>query len=111
MSWVLITDNSEEYLENLLKNVLEQMKEDENLIIIDNLSEDETVPIIVGLIGYDFMDEEKYKFYINSFKKPIGESRKIAKKINTKENIVFINRKSISKNYMKKKRRELNVAI
>lgn len=111
MSWVLITDNSEEYLEGLLLNVLQQMKEDENLIIVDNRSEDETVPIIVGLIGEDFMNEEKYKFYINSYKKTPKESRKVAEMVNTKDNIVFINRKSISKNYMKRKRSEMNVTI
>lgn len=111
MSWVIITDNSEKYLYGLLSNVLKQMKEDENLIIVDNLSEDGTVPIIVELINYDFMNEERFKFYINSHIKPIAESRKVAEMVNTKEHIHFINKHKIEKNYLEKKRREANVTI
>lgn len=107
MSWAIITDFSETYIYDLLSKVLEQMKEDENLIIVDNRSEDETVPIIVGLIGEDFKQEDKYKFYINSYKKSKKESEEVAKAVNTKEHICFINRKKIGSKHLQKKREEI----
>lgn len=107
MTWALITDFSEAYLEDLLSKVLNQMKDDENLIIVDNRSEDETVPIIVGLIGEDFQNEDKYKFYINSYKKSKKQSEELARKVNTKEHICFINRKKIGSKHLQKKREEI----
>ena len=112
MTWALITDFSEAYLQPLLTNILNQMKDDENLVIVDNRSEDETVPIIVGLIGEDFQDEERYKFYINSHRKSKKESEEVARAVNTKEHICFINRKKIGSKHLEKKREEiLNATI
>ena len=69
-SYIIYTNNSEKYIERLLKSILEQIDETkEQLIIVDDLSEDKTVPLIVNTIGLNFTDEEHYKFYINEFKK------------------------------------------
>ena len=79
-SIILYTNNSEKYIERVLRSILEQIDETkEQLIIVDDLSTDQTVPIIVGLIGYLFEDEEHYKFYINTAKKGKKDSKKIAK--------------------------------
>lgn len=75
-SLILYTNNSEKYIGKLLESIMEQIDETkEELIIVDDLSTDQTVPIIVSTIGYFFTDEDHYKFYINS--KPKGKKDSI----------------------------------
>ena len=77
-SLIVYTNNSEKYIEKVLKSILEQIDEtEEELIIIDDLSTDDTVPLIVNTIGLNFTDEEHYKFYINQEK--IGKRASIEK--------------------------------
>lgn len=81
-SLIVYTYNSEKYIGKLLKSILEQIDETEQeLIIVDDLSTDNTVPIIVDTIGLNFIDEEHYKFYINSTQKGKRKSVEMAKKI------------------------------
>lgn len=81
-SLIVYTYNSEKYIGKLLKSILEQIDETEQeLIIVDDLSTDNTVPIIVDTIGLNFIDEEHYKFYINSIQKGKRKSVEMAKKI------------------------------
>jgi len=81
-SLIVYTYNSEKYIGKLLKSILEQIDETEQeLIIVDDLSTDNTVPIIVDTIGLNFIDEEHYKFYINSAQKGKRKSVEMAKKI------------------------------
>lgn len=64
-SFILITDNSEEYVKDVLYSLL-PLEDDEELIIFDNLSNDNTVPFIVEKMGVLWIDEaQRYKFYIN----------------------------------------------
>lgn len=93
-SYIVYTNNSEKYIAKLLQSILEQIDEtQEELIIIDDLSRDETVPNIVNTIGLNFTDEEHYKFYINQ--EPIGKKSSIekAKKIATGNFKFIINKK------------------
>lgn len=77
-SYIVYTNNSQKYIERLLKSILEQIDETkEELIIIDDLSTDNTVPLIVNTIGLNFTDEEHYKFYINQER--IGKRASIEK--------------------------------
>ena len=93
-SLIVYTNNSEKYIERLLKSILEQIDETkEQLIIVDDLSEDKTVPLIVNTIGLNFTDEEHYKFYINEFKKGKKTSVEMAKKIATGDFKFIINKK------------------
>ena len=83
-SYIIYTNNSQKYITKLLKSVLEQIDDTKDeLIIVDDLSEDNTVPCIVGTIGYNFMNEEHYKFYINQQKegrcKSLDKMKSIAK--------------------------------
>lgn len=78
ISYIVYTNNSQKYIERLLKSILEQIDETkEELIIVDDLSEDNTVPLIVNTIGLNFTDEEHYKFYINQER--IGKRASIEK--------------------------------
>lgn len=64
-SFILITDNSEDYVKDVLYSLL-PLEDDEELIIFDNLSNDNTVPFIVEKMGVLWIDEaQRYKFYIN----------------------------------------------
>ena len=77
-SYIVYTNNSQKYIERLLKSILEQIDDTkEELIIIDDLSTDNTVPLIVNTIGLNFTDEEHYKFYINQER--IGKRASIEK--------------------------------
>lgn len=71
-SLILITDNSESYIHDVLCSLL-PLKEDEELIIFDNHSEDKTVAnILVTLDLLFWVDkEERYKFYINNKKEEV----------------------------------------
>lgn len=81
-SYIIYTNNSEEKITKYIDKFKELWTNDEDeLIIIDDLSEDQTVPIIVGTIGLFFKDEEHFKFYINKPKKGRTESIAMAKKI------------------------------
>lgn len=93
-SIILYTNNSERYIERVLRSILEQIDDTkEQLVIVDDLSTDQTVPIIVSLIGYLFDDEEHYKFYINTAKKGHKDSIEMAKKIATGDYKFVINKK------------------
>lgn len=93
-SLIIYTNNSEKYIGRLLDSVLEQIDEEtQELIIIDDLSEDNTVPIIVNKIGFNFENEKNYKFYINTTKTGKKNSIIKAKKIATGEFKFIINKK------------------
>ena len=94
ISYIVYTNNSQKYIEKLLKSILEQIDDTKDeLIIIDDLSEDNTVPYIVSTIGYNFMNEEHYKFYINQQKKGKCESVKMGKQIAKGDFKFIINKK------------------
>lgn len=64
-SFIVITDNSENYIKDVLYSLLPLEKEEE-LIIFDNHSTDNTVPNIVEKMGILWIDKDnRYKFYIN----------------------------------------------
>ena len=89
-SLIIYTNNSEKYIGRLIESIMEQIDETkEELIIVDDMSTDKTIPIIVEKIGYFFTDEEHYKLYINRPIKGKKESIKMAKKI-AKGNFKFI---------------------
>ena len=68
-SYIIYTNNSENEIEEYISKFNELWSNDaDELIIIDDLSEDQTVPKIVGMIGLFFKDEEHFKFYINRSK-------------------------------------------
>lgn len=67
-SYIVISDNSENYIHDVLCSLL-PLEENEELIIFDNHSTDNTVPNIVSTMGVLWIDEkQKYKFYINKQK-------------------------------------------
>lgn len=68
-SYIVITNNSESYIHDVLWSLL-PLQENEELIIFDNLSSDNTVPNIVATMGSLWLDD-KYKFYINNKKEDI----------------------------------------
>lgn len=93
-SLIIYTNNSEKYIGRLLDSILEQIDEEkQELIIIDDLSKDNTVPIIVNKIGFNFENEKNYKFYINTTKTGKKDSIIKAKKIATGEYKFIINKK------------------
>lgn len=93
-SFIVYTNNSEKYIEKLLQSILEQIDEtQEQLVIIDDLSTDNTVPFIVNTIGLNFIDEEHYKFYINQERVGKRASIEKAKKIATGDFKFIINKK------------------
>ena len=84
ISLIIYTNNSDKYIGRLLDSIMEQMDETRyQLIIVDDLSTDNTIPIVVQKIGYFFTDEEHYKLYINSKTKGKKESVEMTKKIAT----------------------------
>lgn len=93
-SFIIYTNNSERYIEKLLKSILEQIDETkEEIIIVDDMSKDNTVPLIVNTIGLNFTDEEHYKFYINTPKKGKRASVEMAKKIAKGDFKFIVNKK------------------
>lgn len=93
-SLIVYTNNSQKYIYKLLTSILEQIDETkEELIIIDDMSEDNTVPIIVDTIGLNFTDEEHYKFFINMEKKGKRESVKMGKQVANGDFKFIINKK------------------
>ena len=94
ISLIIYTHNSDKYIGRLLESIMEQMDETKyEIIIVDDLSTDNTIPIIVQTIGYFFTDEEHYKLYINSKPKGKKESVEMAKKIATGDFKFIINKK------------------
>lgn len=92
-SLVVYTNNSEKYIGKVIESIMEQMDETkEELIIIDDLSTDNTIPIIVNKIAYFFTDEDHYKLYINTKPKGKAKSIEMAKKIATGEFVFVINK-------------------
>ena len=90
-SYIIYTNNSEKEIESYIEKFKELWSNDEDeLIIVDDLSEDQTVPIIVGTIGLFFKDEEHFKFYINTSKKGKNKSINMAEKIATNKHKVVI---------------------
>lgn len=90
-SYIIYTNNSEKEVEDYINKFNELWNnDDDELIIIDDLSEDQTVPIIVGMIGLFFKDEEHFKFYINKHKKGKIKSIQMAKKLATNWHKVII---------------------
>lgn len=90
-SYLIYTCNSEKAIKRVLPYLVNNLNdENEQIIIIDDLSEDNTVPIIVETINYMFEDEEHYKFYINTKKEGKRKSIKKAKKIATGEEVIVI---------------------
>lgn len=80
-SFILITDESESYVKDVLYSLL-PLEEDEELIIFDNHSKDNTVPFIVEKMGILWIDkEQRYKFYINKKKESYEEVKKKAMSI------------------------------
>lgn len=65
-SFIVITDESESYIHDVLCSLL-PLEQEEELIIFDNHSTDETVPNIISTIDpMMWLDkEQRYKFYIN----------------------------------------------
>lgn len=92
-SYIVYTNNSEKEIKKYIDKFMELWSNDEDeLIIIDDLSGDQTVPIIVGMIGLFFKDEEHFKFYINNPKKGKTDSIKMAKKLaNNKRKVIISN--------------------
>ena len=70
ISYIVVTHNSEKYIHDVLCSLL-PLEENEELIIFDNHSKDNTVPNIVSTMGILWLDKEKrYKFYINKKEEP-----------------------------------------
>ena len=89
-SYIIYTNNSGKYIEKVLRRVLNKMKDDEQIVIVDDLSTDNTIPIVVGLVGYNWDDEEHYKLYINTQPKGRNKSIEMAKSIADNRNFKFV---------------------
>jgi len=90
-SYIIYTNNSEKKIEEYINKFKKFWQNDEDeLIIVDDMSQDQTVPIIVSTIGLFFKDEEHFKFYINNTKKGRTKSIQMAKKIATNRQKVII---------------------
>lgn len=90
-SYIIYTCNSEKAIKRVLPFLVQNLNdENEQIVIIDDLSEDETIPLIVGYVGYNWENEDHYKLYINTKKEGKRKSIKKAKKIATGEEVVVI---------------------
>ena len=82
-SYIVYSRNDEKKITTTLESVLDRLKEDDQLIIFDNHSTDQSVPLIIQTIGIRFKDEERFKFYIMMKKEPrknvINKAKSIAK--------------------------------
>ena len=87
-SYIVYTDNSEKTIGFILSKIL-PLNKNEKLILFDNRSTDETVPIIVNMVGILFTEEEQYKFYINSKKETKEDTLKKALTIAEGEVIII----------------------
>lgn len=102
-SLIIVTDNSEAYIQDLLWTLKEQITDEFQVIIVDNLSEDETVPIIVGVMNYDFCEEDQYKFYIASKKTDKKGLIKIGLKASEYEPIIVNVKGRLRKHYLEER--------
>lgn len=103
-SLILITDNSQDYIQELMWSLMEQIDLDTTqLIIVDNMSEDQTVPIIVGTVNYDFLNEQRVKFYINMKKRPMKESILVGKRLAKGKPIIIRHKGKLNKDYLKRR--------
>lgn len=101
---IIVTDNSQDYIQDLLWTILELLHEDTKLVIVDNLSNDETVPYIVGILGYNFVDyEDQFKFYIANKKKNKKELELIGRKVAEGKTIVCNVKGRLRKDYLEKR--------
>lgn len=99
----IYTNNSEKWIGKVLKRLYPYMiTGTTELIIFDNMSTDETVPIIVSTIGRDFLEEDKYKFYINTSKKGLEETTKSINEVKTTDSLLIIS-ENINKRQLEKK--------
>ena len=89
-SYIIYTNNSGKYIEKVLRRILSKMEDDEQLVIVDDLSTDNTIPLVVGLVGYNWEDEDHYKLYINTKPKGRNKSIEMAKSIADDRNFKFI---------------------
>lgn len=95
-SYILITENSENYIEDVLYNLL-PLNDNEELIIFDNHSTDDTVPKIISMMGVLWIDKgKKYKFYINKKKEEYEVVKNKALSIAKGEPIIIEKKKKIT---------------
>lgn len=67
-SYIVISDNSENYIHDVLCSLL-PLEDKEELIIFDNHSTDNSVPNIISTMGILWIEKnQRYKFYINKQK-------------------------------------------
>jgi len=93
-SFIIYTHNSSKYIGKLLESIMEQIDDTkEQIVIVDDRSADDTIPIIVSTIGYFFTDEEHYKLFINTTEKGKKESIEMAKKVATGDFKFIINKR------------------
>ena len=83
-SFIVVTDNSQEYIEDVLWSLL-PLEENEELIIFDNHSTDETVPRIVSMMGGLWLDKKQRYKLESTEKKAISISKGKPIVINKKE--------------------------
>lgn len=102
----IYTNNSEKWIGKVLKRLYPYLLGNTELIIFDDMSTDETVPILVSTIGRDFLEEDKYKFYINTSKKGLEETIKNINKVKTTDKLLIISQ-NINKRQLEKKVRDL----
>ena len=89
-SFIVITDNSEKYIHDVLCSLL-PLEDDEELIIFDNHSKDNTVPEIISTMGILWTDP-RHKFYINMKKEDLEKVREKASSI-AKGEVFLIDKK------------------
>ena len=93
-SFIIYTNNSERYIGKLLESIIDQMNdEEEQIVIIDDLSTDRTVPIIVETLGYLLTNEDHYKFYINRAPRGKKTSVETGKKVASGDFKFIVNKK------------------
>lgn len=63
-TYLIITNNSQEYIEKDLDKVI-PLKKNERVVIFDNKSTDNTIGIIVNKVGVLWIYEEQYNLFIN----------------------------------------------
>lgn len=93
-SFIIYTNNSEKYIGRLLHSIVDQLDDEhEQIVIVDDLSTDQTVNIIINELGYLLTDEEHYKFYINRPVKGKRKSIEMGKKIASGDFKFIVNKK------------------
>lgn len=89
-SYILYTCNSEKYIDKVLRKILNKMQDEEQLVIVDDMSTDQTINIIINELGLLLTDEEHYKLYINMPVKGKRKSIEMGKKIADNKYFKFI---------------------